>query len=246
MKIGKIKVPVLTAFLICGFLVLSGCDIFQPKKTPAPATTPIDPYSSPVTPAGDEKTPNEKEIISSLITKSQKIKEMSYDMLMIGAGLSFESKAWLKGNMLKTDSVLNGQRVISIFDLTKGEVLSYLPGDNIATKMKMEEYQGQDGTTPVDYTQELAKADFRLAGTETVNNMDCKVLKIISVEDSYKMWLSTEYGMVVKIEEGLQGQGVTVEFKNIEVGEGSVADNTFKIPEGVEIIDLNEMIQNFS
>jgi outer membrane lipoprotein-sorting protein len=247
MKKAQIKILSSTIFLLCGFLVLSGCNIFKPPKTSAPAPSPAAPSSSPIPPAGDEKTPDEKAIISGLITKGQGIKEMSYDMFIIGAGLSFESQAWLKDNMLKTDYILNGQRIISVFDLAKDEVISYLPGDKIATKMKMEEYQGQDGTTPLDYTQELAKTDFRLLGTETVNNLECMILKIIDVEGNNKMWLSTAYGLVVKVEEeDLQGQGVTIEFKNINIGEGSVFDNTFKIPEGIEVIDLNEMIENFS
>lgn len=239
-KPTNLKLLLLILFLLLGTMVLSGCGSDKSKAPSAPSSpSPVAPAPSPASPAENEKAPDEKEIVSGLINKGKEIKEMSYDMVMIGAGLSSESKVWLKGTMMKTDSTFNGQRIISIFDSVNGEVISYLPGDNMATKMKIEEYPGQDSTTPIDYTQQLNKADIRPAGNETINGMECKVLTIISVEGSCKQWLSTDYGIVVKVEEDLHGQGITIEYKNIEVGQGSVSNDTLKLPEGMEVIDPN-------
>lgn len=237
MKQTSIKLLLLTFFMLFGTLVLAGCGGDKPKEATAPA-------NAPSTPAESQKTPDDKEIISGLLAKGQEIKEMSYDMVMIGAGVSSESKVWLKGNTMKSDSVLNGQRFISIFDLTKDEVISYLPGDKMASKMKIEEYQGQDSTTPLDYILQLGKTDFHPTGNETVNGMECKVISISSADGSYKEWLSTDYGIVVKVKGNIQGQDLTLEYKNIKVGEGSVSQDAFKLPKGVEVVDLREMTQN--
>lgn len=242
------KTLLLSIFLLLIFMFSTGCGNDKP---PDQNSAPSSSSQSPTESSGPSQAPAEntvelddKEIISALITKGQEIKEMSYDMVMIGAGFSSESKVWFKGNMMKTDSVFNGQRLISVIDLSKGEVITYLPGDSMATKMKLEEYQGQDTATPVDYLQELTKADCRLADKETVNEMECQIIDIISVDGSYREWLSTEYGIPVKIEGLLQDQG-TIEYKNINTGTGSVPADTFKLPDGMEIMDMQEMFQDF-
>jgi hypothetical protein len=236
----------LSILLIIFILVISGCGgASKTKDTNAttPAPTPVA-GTSQLSPEENKKAPDDKEIILNLIDKSKHQQEMSYTLFMTGAGISSESKVWLKDNKLKTDSVVNGQRAISIFDLTKGEVISYLPNENIATKLKMEEYQGQDNTTPLDYVQQLDKSNFRVTGTETINDMECKVISITSGEASFKEWISTKTGMVVKVEEELNGEIITVEFKDTKIGSGTVPDNTFALPQGVEIMDINAMMQN--
>ncbi|HHV65354.1 MAG TPA: DUF4412 domain-containing protein [Peptococcaceae bacterium] len=246
MKKTSNKCFLLIIMILIGTLVLSGCVGKKTEITPNPPEN-SSPADSPPAAGNDPQpektnTPTEQEIISGLIAKGQEIKEMSYDLVMIGAGLSAESKVFLKEKKMKIDSVFNGQRMISILDFDQGELLTYLPGDPVATKMKITEYQGQDHITPLDYLHELEKADFRPAGTETVNGMECKAVTVISPEGSYKMWLSTQYGIVVKVEGGPDVQGV-IEYKNIQVGPGTVAEDTFELPPGMEILDIEEMFQ---
>ncbi len=245
MSIVNTKLVKRVVLLLILTLAFAGCGVkTETPAEPPESKAPADPSSAGPSdsPTAEAQTPAENEIISGLIAKGQEIKEMSYDLVMIGAGLSAESKVFLKEKKMKIDSVFNGQRMISILDFSQGELLTYLPGDPVATKMKMEEYQGQDHITPVDYLQELEKADFRPVGTETVNSMECKVVTVISTEGSYKMWLSTQYGLVVKVEGGLDGQGV-IEYKNIQVGPGTVAEDTFELPPGMDILDMNDMFQ---
>ena len=238
MKIKSNPFLALILLVILG-ITLAGCGAAKPKEAAKPAPS----GSSAAAPSENQKPKDEKEEIKALANKGKATKEMSYTLVMTGAGLSSESKVWLKDNKLKTDSTINGQRTITLFDLTSGETISYLPDDKIATKLKIEEYQGQDNITPIDYVRELDSSNFTLAGTETVNGMECKVIAINTGEASYKEWLSTEYGMVVKVEEEFNGQKVTVQFRNIKLGSGTVPDNTFNLPQGIEVIDMNAMMQ---
>jgi ribosomal protein L32 len=64
-------------------------------------------------------------------------------MVMNGAGLSSESKVSLKDNKLKP---IRHQRPEDHHPIRPDQrrTISYLPDDKIATKLKIEEYQGQD------------------------------------------------------------------------------------------------------
>lgn len=241
---NKKHLSLLLTLLLLGSLFLAGCGGDQPEKNSTPNPPPGAQSDAPKASPDKPKVPDEKELIADLIAQGQEIKEMSYDMVMIGAGLSSESEAWIKDKKMKTDTVFNGQRLISVFDWNKDEVISYLPGDMNATKIKIGEYQGQDSVTPLTYTADLDKADYRPAGMETVNGMECQVLKVITVDGSFQEWLSTEYGIVVKVEGEFNGQGITIEFKNIQLGPGSVPSDTFNLPEGMEVIDFNAMMPN--
>lgn len=225
--------------LVILVITLAGCGTAKTKEADKPA--PSGPSAS--APAEEQKPKDEKAEIKALANKGKTTKEMSYTLVMIGAGLSSESNVWFKDNKLKTDSTINGQRTITLFDLSNGETISYLPNEKIATKLKIEEYQGQDNITPIDYIQELNNSNFTLAGSETVNGMECKVISINTGEANYKEWLSTEYGMVVKVEEEFNGEKITVEFKNIKLGSGSVPADTFNLPQSIEVIDMNAMMQ---
>lgn len=233
---------VLLIVLLLGISV-TGCST-KPEKANTPAASPLAPAETPKTSEQSLQEPNQLEVISGLIAQGQKITELSYEMVMIGGGLSSESQVWFKEKRMKADTVFNGQRLISLFDYTKDEVISYLPGDQAATKTKLAEYQGQDSMTPLSYTLDLDKADFRPLGKETVNGMECQVINIISVDGSYKEWLSIDHGLVVKVEGDFGGQGMTIEFKNIKAGPGSVPENTFDLPKGIEVIDFNAMMQD--
>lgn len=234
MKMKKVWVICLILLLTLSLSFIAGCSS-QPKETTAPPAK---------TDSGAQKTADDKEAVKSLFSKGKEVKEMCYEMHITASGLTVESKTWFKGQKMKTDTLVNGQRAVSIFDMAKGELISYLPEKNMATKMKIDEYQGKDNITPLDYLEELEKSEFQILGTETVNGMECKVISVSDKLGKAKMWISVDYGIVVKMEEEVDGKKTVVEFKNIKIGPGSVPDDTFNLPQGVKVMDINAMMEN--
>jgi len=222
----------LLAFLMAvSVLILSGCG---GSKASSPSSTT----------ASSSVNASQEETITGLTAKGLVIKEMSYELVSAGAGVSLNSKAWLKDKKMKADTTFNGQRTISLFDLANNEVITYLPGEKMATKIKVAEYQGQDNVTPLDYTKLLNNSSFKIVGAENVGGLECQVITGTIGQVDYKQWLSTQYGIVVKIETKLNGEISTLEYQNIKVGAGTVPENTFDLPQGIEIIVLDNIMRN--
>lgn len=242
--------PILLVFiLVITLSILTGCGSDKEASTPDPTPIPDPaPASTPAVPSdnNNNQVQDKKDSIMELINKGSQIDEMYYELVMIGAGLSSDSKSWLKGSKMKLDTTMNGQRLISIFDLSKGELISYMPGETMAMKMTTEEYPALDNTTPIDYVKQLSKNEFVLLETESVNGMECQVIQIASGPSLFKQWISIEHGIVVKVEEDYDGQKTVIDFKNLEIGPGSVSDDVFTLPQGLEIFDMNEMMPNLS
>jgi len=242
MDIRNKKIQGIVISLILFIFTISGCGADNPKETKPPALPSAPSTGGQADPTSSDKAADDKQRILALVDQGQFIKEMSYTLVMTGAGISSESQVWYKDNRMKVDSVFNGYRSISLFDMAKGEVLSYTPNEKTATKIKLVEYQGQDNITPIDYIQHLDQTDFQFSGTETVNKVECQVISLTSGEAHYKQWINTENGLIVKVEEDLNGEKITIEFKDIHLG--SIPDAIFDLPQGIEIMDLNAIMQN--
>jgi len=235
MRLTRRYLALLLVLLLLCVGALSGCggkekSAAQNEAASAPAET------------GTQTLPDENEIVSGLIGKGQLVKEMSYDLVIVGGGVTSESKAWFKDQKMKMEGTFNGQKMTFIFDMSKKEFITYPSDQNSAMKMTLSEYDGPDITTPVDYVKGLADTEYTIAGTETVNGMECKVLTFTSEGSTVKEWISTEYGIVVKAQYETDGQMSTMEFKNLQIGTGTVPDGVFDLPSGMEVVDLNDMM----
>ncbi|NLM21656.1 MAG: DUF4412 domain-containing protein [Peptococcaceae bacterium] len=233
-----------TRVLIITFFILSSIVVSACSSKNAPETSDPSPSFSTALSSVDNKSSTDKDSISALLTKGNGITEISYDLIIVGGGISSESRVWFKETKMKTNTLMNGKRTYCLFDFEKDEVISYLPGEDMATKQKICEYDGLDNITPMDFLAYLNENDYKLTGTQTVNGMECQVLSFSTEEGSFKEWLSKDHGIVVKFEQTLDGQTTTSEYKNIRIGAGAVPVGTFDLPEYIQIIDLNDIMGN--
>ncbi len=90
----------------------------------------------------------------------------------------------------------------------------------------------------------LSDVDYKVAGTQTVNGAECYIIAFSDEQGTFKEWLSKEHGIVIKFEQNLAGQTTSFEYKNIRTGPDTVPEETFKLPEGIQIIDLNDIMNN--
>jgi len=232
MRLTRRYLALLLVLLLLCVGALSGCggkeeSAAQNEATSAPTETET------------QTLPDDNEIVSGLIGKGQLVKEMAYDYVIVGGGASSESKVWLKDQKMKMEGTFNGPKMTFIFDKSKKEFITYTSGQNSAIKMTLSEYNGPDTTTPVDYVSGLVESKYTIGGTETVNGMECKVLTFTSEGSTVKEWISTEYGIVVKAQYEAGGEMTTMEFKNLQIGTGAVPAGTFDLPSGMEVVDIN-------
>jgi hypothetical protein len=85
----RLLIPVLFLILCTG--VVAGCSGDKAKQvSPAPSSA-APAQNQAKNPPPNQKAPDGKAAISSLIDKGKEIKEMTYDLVMTGAGLSSQS-----------------------------------------------------------------------------------------------------------------------------------------------------------
>jgi outer membrane lipoprotein-sorting protein len=187
---------------------------------------------------------SDKDTILKLFAKGKQITGLSYDFTMTSKEMSMNGKMWLQGNKMKTEMVIQGEKMISIVD---GEtVYQYMPASNMAMKFSVKSTSGQKSQTPdtpTSFSDNVDKETVKIVETTTYDGKKCIVFISKSGKDQAKMWLSEEYGIPLKVEmSSAGGELTTIEYKNVKVG--AISDDTFKLPANVDVQDMSEMMNN--
>ena len=212
-------------------LFIAGCGSKQ-----SPEKTPIQP-SSPSQPQPKETS------LSQILAKGQGIKSMSYDFVMTAPEITQTGKVWIDGNRLKTDSTVQGKRIITIFDRATNTAITYYPEQNQAVKMSAG--AGSNKTpAPTDYTGNLNPDKVKLLRTETYDGSACKVLEVLTPGqqgEKVLLWVREDLGVPVKVEvTAPSGEKTVMEYKNLQAG--PIPDEVFQLPPGVQVTDLGQMM----
>lgn len=193
-------------------------------------------------PAGSQQAAKE-ESISDLLAKGKNIEGMSYDFILTAKENVISGKQWLQGKNMKMETVVQGQKMITIVDGDNNAFYNYLPDQKMAIKISAGQLQKVD--TPNDYTGDL-QADpgkVKIVGTEVYDGAKCKVVEVASGQEQMKMWVREDCGVPVKVEAaGPDGVKSVMEFKNLKLGPQE--PGTFKLPDGVQVTDMGEMLKN--
>ncbi|MDD4238391.1 MAG: outer membrane lipoprotein-sorting protein [Desulfotomaculaceae bacterium] len=195
--------------------------------------------------AAKDTTQDVDDSIASLFAKGKQIEGMSYDFIMTSQDMTVNSKVWMEGNKIKTDSVMEGQNIITIVD---GDTFyTYFPEEHRAMKMTPDQQSGQKTETPADFTEDADTSPdkYKVVETTVYEGVECKVVVVTSADgkEQSKMWVRRDYGIPIRIELTDLSEGKTViEFKNLKIGKQQA--DTFQLPAGVEVIDASEMLKN--
>lgn len=179
---------------------------------------------------------------AELFAKGKKIEGMSYDFTMSSMGVSMTGKYWIQGNKFKSEATMEGQRAVTIFD---GESFyTYSPDQN--TAMKITPDKAKKSETPMDYIKDAdSKPDkVKVVESLTYEGVPCKVIIVTGADgkEQSKMWVREDYGVPVRVEYIDAGGNKTVmEYKNLNIG--PQPPETFKLPEGVQVQDLGELMK---
>lgn len=214
-------------------LVMGGCS----KKEEAAQTPSASKQTAQTTEVAEVTTkPTESKSLEDVFKKAALLKSYSYEMTVKSSMGSFKTQFWLQDDNMKTRAETPQGTAITI--VNKGKMITY----DLGTKMGMSyEMDLSDSEAFIDEQEQIrvdASKNFKILSEETVNGYPCFVLNV-SDEDmgEGKIWVSKEYGIMVKmiVKEAGTGENMEINIKNIKVG--SVPADTFKVPADIKIIE---------
>jgi len=188
-------------------------------------------------------SPAKQESVTDLLSKGRNLPGLTYDYVMTAKDTKMNGKVWVAGKKIKSEMVMENQKIISILDGDANVLYSYMPEQNMAMKMAFD--PSKVSKSPDQYSKELDAAKIKVLETTTYDGIRCKVLLMQETEGKgqTKMWVREDYGIPLRVEvTDPSGESMVMEYKNIKIGAQSA--DIFKLPAGVEVTDMSEMMKN--
>lgn len=214
--------------LVAVSLIFAGCGGGSKDAAKGPAPAPA---------------PAKEESIADLFAKGKNVPGMSYDFVSTVKEMKMEGKMWIAGKKVRTEMTAMNQKTVSIVDGDANVAYMYNPEQKSAIKVAMDQAKG--GQSPDSFTLPSDAPKYKIAGTETIDGVKCKVLVMqdAATKTENKMWVREDYGLPVRVEIIEGGNKVMVtEYKNMKIG--AVPPETFKLPAGTKVMDMSDMMKN--
>jgi len=221
----SVKILLLTLSVFVLMAAISGC----PKAPPGDAGL-VEPPMPPPEQVSDEGPSAEPGTLAEAL-KSVKAPD-SYEMTMTMDDKEMVQLVSLKdGAVVKV--VIKDEADTIFIDMAEKTMLVYDAEDKTAMSLPMEE----DEDMPVIGT-DMLEQDVEIAGSEDVDGIACWIVETTmkGEEDKAKLWIEKETGLMRKGE----AEDESMVFKYDRINE--VPDEEFKLPEGVEVTDLADIM----
>lgn len=242
--------------LLITSLLLWGCgggeQAQEPAESEAPMETeePAEPVAEPETveepPTQEGREMSETEL-AELFGSGQAMDEIYYEMTMTGLEVDgAKTRIWLKGGRMRSESEMEGQLFIMIYD----DEAIYTLDTQSKMAMRISANMGMDETmepyTTDDFTGDVDDQNLQYLGRESVNGIPCHVVQSVDTETDHgvKMWLHEDYGFPMRVESLATNPDEQYMMEVTEFEVGNVADRQFDIPSDYQIIDMGEMFEN--
>ena len=178
-------------------------------------------------------------IIGLGIAVSANAAEFSADMIQKSPMGNSEGKVFVKGQNIRHEMAMGGQKQIMIFQKEKGVALVLMP----EMKMYMEiPAGGQQSTAPPTPEEMENMAEKKYLGQEKVNGYKCKKYLFTPSDPSVgttTMWISNKLNFPIKTEMKSSSGPMIMEYKNIQ--EKKVPDSLFNLPAGYKKMSMPSM-----
>ena len=165
--------------------------------------------------------------------------EFSADMIQKSPMGNSEGKVFVKGENLRQEMNIGGEKQIMIFQKDKGIVWVLMP----ELKMYMEMTAGgQQNMAPPTPEEMENMAEKKYLGQEKMNGYKCKKYRFTPRDPSVgttTMWISNKLNFPIKTEMKSSSGPIIMEYKNIQ--EKKVPDSLFKIPAGYQKMSMPMM-----
>lgn len=141
------------------------------------------------------------------------------------------SKVWIKGNKMKIETVVEGEKMITILDDDAHTMKMYYESSGMLMVMT---YEPQDSA--LDETEGITEYNPVILGTETYDGKVCTVVQYTIEGTVTKMWIWKQYGFPIKIEATSSDGTYVIEYKNIVFN--NVSDDVFVLPEATTTMTM--------
>lgn len=193
--------------------------------------------------AASNPPPAKQESMTDLFAKGKNLPGITYDYtvkMMQGPGLS--GKMWVAGKKMKTETVVEKQKIVTYVDGEANVVYNYLPEQRMLMKTPYDPAKADK--SPDQYAKETDASKVKILETVVYDGAKCKVVVLEGEKQQQtKLWVREDYGIPAKVEVTADGAVfMTAEYKNITVA--PVPPETFALPKGVPITDMSEMTKD--
>lgn len=180
-----------------------------------------------------------QESAADLLNKGKNLPGLTYDYVMTMKGNQMTGKVWMAGKKMKSETMMDHQKMITILDGETNVVYNYFPDQQTAMKLTFD--PNMAAKTPDQYGKEVDDAQVKILETTTYDGVKCKVLLVEEKQDQAKtkMWVREDYGIPLRVEVTESGDTMVMEYKNMKIGPQPA--DTFTLPAGIEITDMSEM-----
>lgn len=229
---------VITLIMIATLTIsLNSCVV---KHDSTPAVNSNTATSTPSAPATSKPSTTEATStgeLMKLLNKAKSIDNCYYEIIAERNGRRQSvTKVWVNGNKAKVQS---DDSMISYIDFEKGEFMDYnnksraasivSPSENNINNFKL---YGGAYLANADY--EKAVNSFQLGDKENIENLPCAVGSYEDSASKAKIYISEQYGIVMKFDFTM-GSNQSISFiKNLEIGK--VTDKDVQLPQDAKLI----------
>ncbi|OPX86194.1 MAG: hypothetical protein A4E53_03104 [Pelotomaculum sp. PtaB.Bin104] len=202
-------------------------------------------------PAGSQQTTGtstgSEESLASIFAKSKNVEGISYDYTITAQGQTISGKMWISGEKVKTETAMEGKKIISIID--SNALLSYFPDENRAMKMTLGQQSNEPSNNALEYGEDINTAPdkYKVLERTVYDGVMCRVVAVTGADgkEVMKMWVREDYGFPVRVETVEANGGKTIiEYKNINIGKQPA--EIFQLPAGVQVTDTGDMLKGLT
>ena len=231
MKNKRMNLVLGLVLLVFAVTLLAGCGGGDKKPEAAPPAKPATQADEPIT---------------AIFAKAKQVPGVSYDSVTTMKDMTTTGKVWFEKGKAKMEQTIQGRTMVMYFD---GETMyQYDPATNMALKFNvkaMQERAGQKPTDAMDYTEYMNKDSVKVIENVVYDGVKCRVVsyKMKEGDAEVKAWIRDDYGLPMRTEySGKDGVKVVSEHKNMKIG--ALPPDTFKLPAGAKIQDMQDFMRN--
>lgn len=213
---------VLTAGLLSFLLLLNGCTVSKGAAGSALKETNRKPEG----------------LIAVYLHKIDRLEGYSYRYTIDINGQQRHGQVWVSGPRRRAETVVDGQRVVLIYDARLKKVITYYSQKKRAIRMGAEDTPDLVAA-PDDYLKGVKDDRLKVMGLVAYQDRKCRVL-VADDDDSgarVKLWVDEITGLPLRVESvDAEGNLCVVAYDNVVVKKQP--SSLFKLPQGTRIIEL--------